>query len=82
MAVVRNASDQPAFVAANEVEHVGAVMVDPAVNEEFITCPDHRDVVIYSDQGIANRRDLIIDLNQGIIGTFLASFGVGRQSLD
>ena len=67
-AVVRNAGDQPALVAANEVEHVGTVMVDPAVNEELITCPDHRDVVIHSDQGIMDG--------------FLASFGASSQSLD
>jgi hypothetical protein len=81
-AVVRNASNQPALVAANEVEHIGAVMVDPAVNEELITCPDHRDVLIHSDQGIPNRRDFVVRSEQGIIDTFLASFGVGSQSLD
>jgi hypothetical protein len=54
-------------------------MVDPAVNEELITCPDHRDVLIHSDQGIPNRRDFIVRSDQGIIDTFLASFGVGRD---
>lgn len=38
------------MVTINEAEQVGAALLDLAVNEKLITCPDHCDVVVKSDQ--------------------------------
>src|SRR5260221_11023769 len=51
---VRNEGDQPALVAMDEVEQVGAILHAPATNKKLITCPDHPEVLIKYDKRIIN----------------------------
>jgi len=59
------AGDEPFAVGADEVEEVGAAVVDFAVGEEVEGGPDYGEVVVDADEGVV---DALFDLGWGLRG--------------
>src|ERR1700756_972415 len=53
-ACVGYGSDEPLAVGANEVEEIGAAVIDLAVDEEVEGCPDYGQVVVDADERVVN----------------------------
>ena len=48
------AGDEPFAIFADEVEEIGAAVVDFAVDEEVEGCPDNGEVVVDADEGVVD----------------------------
>lgn len=73
-ACVGYAGDEPLAVGADEVEEIGAAMIDFAVDEKVEGSPDYGEVVVDADERVVNT---LFDLGGGLGGA-RASDAVGE----